>query len=793
MLIVGSSFLLPVSATVVRFDIESGGQPSGSIYIELFNSEGPSGIVSAQGTVDNFLNYIDDNYLNGGGGNRRYDGTLVHRKDSGFVIQGGGFIYDPTQGDFSGTSVTPIIIDDLINNEFNSTRSNLRGTIAMARMDDGDPSTIADINSATSQWFINLKDNSELLDNSNGGFTVFGQVLGDGMAVADAIDALDIVNFGRPFNTLPVVNSAAAVNATTVITLARVEIDPPAAISSDATNYDAGLVATNGASVTRTVTIQNIGGQDLALGIIGGANGLTTPFSFSAKGDNCSGQTLRSTETCTIDVVFAPIVVGAFQDSFDVSPGDANQPGLAVSISGTGTSLTPALYVTPSDLDFGNVGNGQPAEFVVTVRNLGDGQLQPLASSFSGPDSGAFSISGAGNTCNGATLAIGQSCSIPVRVLSFSLGGLSAALDVTADDGSGVQATQVALSVNITRLEPAIQLPPNLSMPDVRFDGSSVEATLSIVNGGVDDLYISAIDMQGADAALFTVTSTNCIGVAVVPQSSCNEQVTFSPVGGGTFNAVVRVQSNDPDSPVANCLVTATASQDGDGVSDAIEQAAPNNGDGNLDGIADALQENVTSLPDANGQYVTFATTADLLLADVESILEPPPTEPLRVNGGTLDFQQGFFFFMIDNVPLGGEAIVTLYLPPGGSANSYFKFGRLPGEPAFVVPPHWYDFTFDPEGQTGAEFSPGIITLHFIDGGRGDNDQTPNGQIVDPGGPAFLFIDEGSSGGGCVISRPRYSFGRSTIGLDFLLLFAGLILMRVYRIRCAAGTRSGDT
>ncbi len=67
----------------------------------------------------------------------------------------------------------------------------------MAKL-SGDP------NSATSQWFVSLNDNSENLDNQNGGFTVFAHVLFDGMDTVDAIAALPLVNAGSPFDTLPV-------------------------------------------------------------------------------------------------------------------------------------------------------------------------------------------------------------------------------------------------------------------------------------------------------------------------------------------------------------------------------------------------------------------------------------------------------------------------------------------------------------------------------------------------------------------------------------------------------------
>jgi len=122
-------------------------------------------------TVANFLSYVNSG---------AYEDTIIHRKVNNFVIQGGGFYYDPASSDITAISVGPAIV-----NEFS--RSNTRGTIAMAKL-GGDP------NSATSQWFVNLGDNSANLDSQNGGFTVFGKVLGTGMTAVDAIGALRTVN-----------------------------------------------------------------------------------------------------------------------------------------------------------------------------------------------------------------------------------------------------------------------------------------------------------------------------------------------------------------------------------------------------------------------------------------------------------------------------------------------------------------------------------------------------------------------------------------------------------------------
>jgi len=90
-------------------------------------------------------------------------------------------------------ALDPVTSDPPVTNEPGI--SNTRGTIAMAKL-GGDP------NSATNQWFFNLTDNS-FLDSSNGGFTIFGQVIGDGMDVVDAIADLPTFHFASPFAEIP--------------------------------------------------------------------------------------------------------------------------------------------------------------------------------------------------------------------------------------------------------------------------------------------------------------------------------------------------------------------------------------------------------------------------------------------------------------------------------------------------------------------------------------------------------------------------------------------------------------
>ena len=124
----------------------------GPMKIELNGDKAP-------GTVANFLGYVDDKY---------YDNTIFHRVIDGFMIQGGGF--EP--GMRQKSTKAPI------KNESGNGLKNSRGAIAMART--------SDLNSATAQFFINVKDN-DFLDKNQ--YSVFGKVT-EGMDVVDKIKAV---------------------------------------------------------------------------------------------------------------------------------------------------------------------------------------------------------------------------------------------------------------------------------------------------------------------------------------------------------------------------------------------------------------------------------------------------------------------------------------------------------------------------------------------------------------------------------------------------------------------------
>lgn len=140
----------------------------GTIVVEVYPLNAPA-------TVANFLQYVTDGF---------YKNKIFHRVISNFVIQGGGF-----DAQLNQAANRPPIALEVCNG-----LSNTRGTIAMARTDV--------LNSATSQFFINVVDNTSL-DTNGGGYAVFGKVV-SGMDVVDLIKAVPVQTVNGFGDNVPV-------------------------------------------------------------------------------------------------------------------------------------------------------------------------------------------------------------------------------------------------------------------------------------------------------------------------------------------------------------------------------------------------------------------------------------------------------------------------------------------------------------------------------------------------------------------------------------------------------------
>lgn len=157
-------------------------------------------------TVSNFVSYINSS---------QYINTFFHRLIHGFILQGGGYIWSGDEYQ-SSSSISRVILQKPINNDFSISRSNIRGTLAMAKLANS-------IDSATSQWFFNLSDNSQNLDNQNGGFTVFGRVLSHvDQLLVDILSSLEIVDTGGVFSSLPLYKLGNKLDPTDILRLSGI-------------------------------------------------------------------------------------------------------------------------------------------------------------------------------------------------------------------------------------------------------------------------------------------------------------------------------------------------------------------------------------------------------------------------------------------------------------------------------------------------------------------------------------------------------------------------------------------
>ncbi|HEX4640384.1 MAG TPA: peptidylprolyl isomerase [Chthoniobacterales bacterium] len=279
-------------------------------------------------TVINFLKYVDQGrYFLFDQTAKQQASVFVHRSVPGFVIQAGGYIGtvspSPSPGSINNAALpTQVLAFNPIQNEPGI--SNKRGTIAMAKLG-------SDPNSATCEWFINLADNSGNLDTQNGGFTVFGKVVNNGMTTADSIAAVPHYNAGAPYDSIPLRNfSSGAAKVSNLVSIPTITHIPVFTASSDNANVTATV------SGTKLLVSGNAVGTAHVTVTSNDWNGATTSQMF------------------TVNVVNAPGLLANISTRMQVGTGDnvliagfimrgSTPKRLAVRALGPSTGLTGAV------------------------------------------------------------------------------------------------------------------------------------------------------------------------------------------------------------------------------------------------------------------------------------------------------------------------------------------------------------------------------------------------------------------------------------------------------------------
>ncbi len=176
-----------------------------------------------------------------------------------------------------------------------------------------------------------------------------------------------------------------------------------------------------------------------------------------------------------------------------------------------------------------------------------------------------------------------------------------------------------------------------------------------------------------------------------------------------------------------------------------------------------------------DGQEVTVTPTEpegmtirDLAVKLVSDYEKPP-------EGVTIGF--GVVEFTIPDLTPAQKVVVTLNfdLDEGEIIESYYKYGPELDQ----VTAHWYDFAYDEKTDTGAVIDGNTVTLHLVDGLRGDDDLTANGEIVEPGAPV---VAAATSSGGSSGSGAGGMCGAGML-MPLMCLFAGVVVVRRGRRR----------
>jgi hypothetical protein len=273
-------------------------------------------------------------------------------------------------------------------------------------------------------------------------------------------------------------------------------------------------------------------------------------------------------------------------------------------------------------------------------------------------------------------------------------------------NGAALASQSWAINATYTPIHPEASHAPSGLAFGARHvdDGPSAPLSVTVTNNGAAPLAISSISLSGAHAGDFVLQTTGTLAIA--PGLSGDIAVTFDPSAAGYRSAQLTLLTNDPANPSILVGLTGTGTSD--------SQPEPH--------------RVLVEVPGEPGTFIQFLSPVGTTLVNVS-------VDTTTVPAGLTDvlFPFGLFSFELHGLTAGGSATVTVELPRLEPISTYYKFGSQAGNPT----DHWYPF--ETLAGTGASISGTTLTLQFIDGGRGDDDLTANGVVVDPGGPAIVL------------------------------------------------------
>jgi hypothetical protein len=452
-----------------------------------------------------------------------------------------------------------------------------------------------------------------------------------------------------------------------------------ALLDLDARAHDFGDTLVGGIAVSAPVMVTNTGGATsgpLAVVLVG-----ADAAHFDVVGDACSGKALASGASCVVVVTFAPAAAGDRAASLTV---DAS-PGGTVSAALIGRGLLPgALTITPGAHDFGAVALGAPPSGqTFTVENSGDAPTGVLDVTLGGADAGDF-VHGA-DTCSGAALPPGQSCTVSIGFAPASAGARSATLSVSGTPGGAA----VAMLSGVGQTPATLQVAPStIDFGPITAGNLSPPVDLVVQNLGQAPSGALVVSVSGQVGA-FSLAN-GCAGASLAGGASCTITVRFAPGAAGPASATVGVSATPGGGGAAQLT--------GLGLSPAALALAP--ASQSLGAVVVGQTSGMFTLTASNGGQSQSGT---LLVT-----LTGPDAADFGLaadgcSGGVLGGGDGCAIIVVLSPASPGPKSATLTVTgmPGGAASATLSGSGL-APPALAIAPGGRDYGAVTQGQASA-------------------------------------------------------------------------------------------
>jgi cyclophilin family peptidyl-prolyl cis-trans isomerase len=516
----------------------------GRFSVELRNDVAPR-------HVANFLTYVQAN---------DYANTFIHRSASlesaggpASIVQGGGYSFRSGQV-FEVGRRAPVAL------EYNL--PNARGTLAAARTND--------VNSATSEWYFNVRDNSTSLSQSNnGGYTVFGRVMGTGMSVVDAIAGVPRFNAGSIFTDIPLRNYATGpiteAHLVIINSVTRATLFPtgggPSVVELSVQNSAPSVVSTVLSGSTLTVTPVTPGNANITVRAVD-ANGNSAEGSFTvsvaAVAPVYQAQPISQTVAAGSTVVFNASASGAATYVWEHNGVPIEGATSATLVLNNVSAADAGVYRNIATNSIGFITSNDATLSVVTTDPLSEGRLVNLsilgsagagakvltmgASVGQGDPNGVLPllIRGIGPTLAQAPFNVGGV--LPDPVMTFFAAGNTSPLD--SNDNWGGNAALAAAFRSVAAFD----------LPAGSADSAMLRASPGAAAGGYTVQLTGKGDASGtvlaeiydASGAARTPTTPRLINLSTLTRIDAGSDLAMGFVLGGQTGRTVLVRGVGP-------------------------------------------------------------------------------------------------------------------------------------------------------------------------------------------------------------------------------------------------------